>query len=251
MSPYGLLHIIDMTKNQKLGDFVCTKTAGDVEGTLNEMENLFLTVRDWINANNARDSQRVILQNLLTSSAQYLRVAADNLSTHISVLALATRSLYELNVRTRAILCLDGQIEKWQSEAITDKIQTYEGLLLLQTSTEMNAERVILHTEITRLDSLRVKYGLPIVKKPSDAGGLAPAVGLENEHKGLFKLFSKLVHPSSYLTNDYTNAASTQVRLILQLHTQIYAWDTFARICDAQSVPDTKRSFPVGVIGRT
>jgi uncharacterized small protein (DUF1192 family) len=202
------------------------------------MENLFLSVRDWIEKNNHRDAQRVILQNLLSSSAQYLRVAADNLGTHISVLALATRSLYELNVRTRAILTLSDQIDNWQSEAVTDKIQTLEGLLTLQTTNEMSAERTILRTEIDRLNALRAKYGLPVVKKPIDAGGLAPAVGLENEHKGLFKLFSKLVHPSSYLTNDYSNAASSQVRSILELHTQIYAWDTFSRICDAQSVPE-------------
>jgi hypothetical protein len=181
------------------------------------MEKLFISVCNWIETNNERDAQRVVLHNLLSSFAQYLRVSAANLDTHISVLALATRSLYELNVRTRAILTSPDQLDDLQSEAITDKIQTYGGILALPTLNGMSEERVSLRNEIDRLNALCVKYGLRTIQRPLDTGALSPEVGLENEHRGLFKLFSKLVHPSSYLTNDYRNAALDNVRLVLQL----------------------------------
>lgn len=216
---------------------------GDVERNFNMMEDLFLSVHEWIENNIFRDPKRLILQNILTSSAQYLRVAADNLETHISVLALATRSLYELNVWSRSILASAEKLAIWQSEAITDKIQSLEGVLELQTATEMNAQREILKMEIDRIIALRTKYNLPVVKKPASTGVLAAEVGLGNEHSALFKLFSKLVHPSSYLTNDYNNAASHEVRVVLQLHSQLYAWDAFHRICDELSVPAAIRSF--------
>lgn len=231
-----------MKKDNSLGDSVRFHTAKEVQQNLHGMENLFLTVERWLEFNRARNAQRVVSQNLLSSSSQYLRVAAENLSTHVSVLALATRSLYELNLRTRAILSVAGQLDDWQSEAVTDKTQVYEGILALQTTEPNSTDRNILQNEMERLVSLRAKYGFNHIKKPLDAGKLAIMVNRENEHKGLFKLFSKLVHPSSYLTNDYSDASSKTVRMILEMHAQLYAWDTFSRICQAFEVPNELRS---------
>jgi hypothetical protein len=68
---------------------------------------------------------------------------------------------------------------------------------------------------------------------------LAKQAGLADEHAALFKLFSKLVHPSSYLSNDYKNAASEEVRTILHARAQLYAWDTLGRISKAVGMPAT------------
>lgn len=239
-----------MDSEQALGELVSLKSVEEVKRALTQMEGHFLSVCSWINGNKPRNDQSVTLVNLLSSSAQYLRVASDNLEGHVSVCALATRSIYELNVRTRAILSAHDHMLSWLSEALTDKIQALEGLMALNTVHDMTTERSILCGEIDRLNALRGKYKLPIVKKPEDAGAIAPKVGLANEHKALFKLFSKLVHPSSYLTNDYGNAASKEVRAILQMHAQLYAWDTFSRICDAQSVPQELREANIGIAGR-
>ena len=66
-------------------------------------------------------------------------------------------------------------------------------------------------------------------------------IGLSDEHKNLYKLFSKVVHPSSYLVNDYKNAASIETRMILQTRAQLYAWDTFSRVCEYFNVPGELR----------
>lgn len=231
-----------MANDQALGKFVSLKNVEDVKKAFTQMESRFLSVCSWIKSNRPRDERSVTLLNLLSSSAQYLRVASDNLEAHISIVALVTRSLYELNVRVRAILSSDEHLQNWLSEALTDKIQTLEGLMELNTVHDMTAERSILLAEISRLNDLRKKYKLPTIKRPADAGVIAREVGLNDEHKALFKLFSKLVHPSSYLINDYGNAASDEVRITLQIHTQLYAWDTYSRICDAQSVPNELRA---------
>jgi hypothetical protein len=128
---------------------------------------------------------------------------------------------------------------------VTDKIQVLEGLLELDTVNDMNTQRATLRAEVERLTALREKYKLPSVKKPLDAGVIANDLGLSGEHKALFKLITKLVHPSSYLINDYSNAASSEVRAILQVHAQMYAWDTFSRICDVASVPKAFREFHI------
>jgi len=189
----------------------------------------------------------VILQNILLSSAKYIQIAADNFGTHISIMALATRSLYELNVRARSILIFPTEIEKWQSEAIMDNIQIFEGIMALEASGDVSVERGVLQAEVDVLNTMRIKYSLPDIKKMTDTRTLAASVGLKNEHQGLFKLFSKLVHPSSYLTNCYEDAASERTRLTLQVHSQLYALDTLNRICEAQSVPEEIRSFVAGI----
>ena len=81
------------------------------------------------------------------------------------------------------------------------------------------------------------KYGFPTVKQPVSTGNLANKVGQEGEHKALFKLYSKLVHPSSYLVNDYGGASSVENQKILQIHAQLYAYDTVTRVCEELSVP--------------
>ena len=240
-----------MANDQTLGEFVSLKTSREVEHVLIEMEKRFLSVWSWITNNRPRNEQNVTVLNFLSSSAQYLRVAADNIEGHISVIALATRSLYELNIRARAILGSRDHMLNWHSEALTDKIQTLEGLMALNTAHDMSMQRSVIRVEIDRLNDLRERHKLPTINRPADAGAIAREVGLANEHKALFKLFSKLVHPSSYLTNDYSNAASIEVRAILQIHTQLYAWDIFIRICDVQSVPQEFREANIRISGNT
>jgi len=234
-----------MSSDNALRDYVQTGTVEDLKNTLVGMEQHFMSVRDWVEENTRRTEESVTLLNLLSSSAEYLRVTVASIEGHISVLALAVRSIYELNLRTRSIASSTENMKLWHSEAVTDKFQMLEGLLQLNTIHSMDAQRKVLREEIDRLKELRDKYNLPGVKNPAGAARIAANVGQSDEHKGLFKLFSKLVHPSSYLVNDYKNAASEEVRGILQIHAQLYAWDTFSRVCDSLSVPDKIRDMPV------
>lgn len=226
-----------MAGDKKLGDIVCIGTNKDVGHNLKQMEGEFLSICDWIRSNSPRNERNATLFNLLASSAQYLGVASASLESHVSILALATRSLYEINLRTRSVILSEENMRQWHSEAVTDKIQVLEGLLELDTVNDMTTQRATLRAEVERLTAIREKYKLPTVNKPLDAGVIANDLGLSREHKSLFKLITKLVHPSSHLTNDYSNAASSETKSILQIHAQLYAWDTFSRICDAVPVP--------------
>ena len=174
------------------------------------------------------------------ASAGFLRVFAENIDNHISVIALGTRNLYEINLQTRDVISSITGLRRWHGEAITDKIQILEGVLELTTVSDTSGHRKVISNEIDRLKSLRNQNRLPDAG-PSGARKIADSVGLSPEHRALFKLFSKLVHPSSYLVNDYRNAASDEIAMILQIHAQLYAWDTFSRICDKVSMPDAVR----------
>lgn len=194
-------------------------------------------IRRWVDKNVARTEKRVILVNLLSSTSDYLELMKSSLDSHISALALCTRSIYEINIRIRSLIEYHDEIAKWQSEAVTDKVQTLEGILTLTNGSENIKEQNILKNEIERLKHLVNKYGFPTVKQPVSTGNLANKVGQEGEHKALFKLYSKLVHPSSYLVNDYGGASSVENQKILQIHAQLYAYDTVTRVCEELSVP--------------
>lgn len=191
----------------------------------------------WIEKNIDRTERRVVLCNLLIATADYLELTKFSLNSHISAIAISTRSIYEINVRLRSLIADQENLRKWQSEAVTDKVQTLDGILLLANDSENIKEQNILKQEIERLNGLITKYGLPKIKQPISTGNLAKTVGLENEHNALFKLYSKLVHPSSYLVNDYNSAASIENRKILQINAQLYAYDSISRICEALEVP--------------
>jgi hypothetical protein len=224
-----------MTK--RLKDHVKESNQIELKKNLDKIIKKSRFINQWIEKNIERDEKRVILSNLLVSTSDYLKVTKSSLNSHISVLALSTRSIYEINVRLRTIIESSNELGKWQSESVTDKVQTLEGILLLANPSENINEQVVLQQEIERMKGLITKYGLPTIKQPASTGTLAKTVGLEEEHKALFKLYSKLVHPSSYLVNDYNGASSIENQKILQIHAQLYAHDTLSRVCGELSVP--------------
>ena len=78
----------------------------------------------------------------------------SSLNGHISVLALSTRSIYEVNIRIRSLLEHPDEMAKWQSEAVTDKVQILEGFLLLANESKNLQEQSILRHEIDRLKGI-------------------------------------------------------------------------------------------------
>ena len=227
-----------MEFNDTLGGRARYGTVAECTECFQQTANKIRSAGAWVSDNLERNDKTVTLFNLLSASADYLDLAAENIEEHISLIALATRNLYEINLQTCDILRSPDSLLRWLGEAVTDKIEVLEGVLSLKTGDAKI--RAVLRTEIERLSSLREKHDLPNAR-PSSAVDIAKSLGRGEEHKALYKLFSKLVHPSSYFVNDYKNAASDEVRTTLQLHAQFYAWDTFGRICDEVMMPEQIR----------
>lgn len=190
----------------------------------------------WVDKNVEKTEKSVLLLNILNSTCDYLEISKLSVERHISILALSTRSIYELNVRLKT-LANEQEQKNWLSEAVTDKVQTLEGILSFGLEGENAQSKLILEYEITRLKGLVAKYNLPTIKQPASTGNLAKDVDLESEHKGLFKLYSKLVHPSSYIVNNYDDASSLTNRNILQIHGQLYAHDSISIVCEELDIP--------------
>jgi len=148
----------------------------------------------------------------------------------IAVIALATRNVFEINLRARYIEQSDANLKDWISEALLDRIQLYEGMLTLSGPKEATD---LLRAEIEYNRQLAQKHGLALGRKPMVTSELAQKVGMKEEYAALFKLYSKLLHPTSYSVNVTPDEVGSLVnRNILLIHLQLYAHDLLGRSSD-------------------
>ena len=229
--------------NEHLNDHIIIGNTNKVVAILKRMELHFRRVGKWIPNHIERTAKAVILHRLLWAAANYLHIASENVDGHVSALALATRNLYELRLRTEYMIAFPANFSTWQAEVATDKIELLEGILGIQKNGENPEKHAVLKEEIVKIRQLLNKHSLKELKSIPSTASIAKELDKKDEHKSLFKLFSKLVHPSSLLVNDYDNFATQEAYQILQVHCQLYAWDIFTRTCNALAVPEDVRSF--------
>lgn len=227
-----------MYNTAPISDYVASGTEDDLKLALESLEDKILLIMDWVDAVCPRNDENIALLNLLAANSQCVNIFQTAIGNHISILALATRNLYELNLIARSIIGSKNNLDEWNSEAITDNIQVLEGILSINTASDLADQRLILIEEINRLKKVRKKYSLPEINTPASAGQIAKKLDSSDEHKSVYKLFSKLVHPSSYLVNNYKNSASPETTMILQVQGQIYIHDTISKITNYLKVPD-------------
>ncbi len=208
--------------------------------TINHLKSLSRRCRKlakWIDRSVERTDASITMTNIMNSTADFLEVAAVGFGSHISILALSARNMFELNVRLRDVMRSDEQMKRWHGEAIIDKKQFLEGFLRLQTASDNTDAKGVLNSEIARLLSLQAKHNLPSKGSPP-ARNLSEGVGLVDEYDAFFKVFSKLIHPTSFLINDPKNADTEEHRSILVVQLQIYAGDNYGRVSEAVGYPD-------------
>jgi hypothetical protein len=159
---------------------------------------------------------------LLLAGATALSLAScAGLDTPLEVLALSARNSFELWLRLTYIVASDANCQCWRDEALTDQLQVYEAILTLDGPEEVKA---VLRAEIERVKQHGVAVGLATGQKPMMAGDLAKAAGHKAEYDAFYKLYSKLVHPSSWSVNWPGAVSSAMYRATLSANAQIHGW---------------------------
>jgi len=104
-----------------LRDRIDVGDLADVHRILVAMHRHFRGTCQWIIDNKQRTERTLVLFKLLSAASDHLHAASHNLQTHASTLALATRSLYELNLRIRHVLASNDNVRSWQAEACSTR----------------------------------------------------------------------------------------------------------------------------------
>ncbi len=221
---------------RRLGDIVQYGNSEEIEKALQEIRKNFLETTKWIRVNIERSQKNLVLHNFLFSSIPYIDIAASNYSGLVQILAFCARNLYEIHLQSRYVQRDEKSLQQWVAEAATDHIDILEGFLGLDPS-NLVGQNDILQSEISHKKDLLKKHNLE-QKRPYPISKVAADLSKKDEHKSLYKVFSKLLHPTSYLVNSSPEEIQNpEMRNLLIIHIQLYAWDIVGSIRNTVGFP--------------
>ena len=176
---------------------------------------------DWAVSNAISTPRSHVIPPLLHAASKAVSLASLNApDPPVEVLALSARNVFELYLRLRHCLAADANCQVWLAEAVADQIQIYEGILGMDGP---ESDKTVLRQEIDRLRQGAVAKELQLSQKLLLTKTLAREVALEAEYSAFYKLYSKLVHPSSFVVNfPPATVEAPMYRSMLILNVQIY-----------------------------
>ena len=158
----------------------------------------------------------------------------------IEVLALSARNVFEIWLRLLHVLLNGENRQAWRDESLTDQLEVYEAILALDTPDSPQEAKTTLLAEVDRVTQLASSRGISRRKKLLSGHALAKATGHEAEYAAFWKLYSKLVHPSSWTVNSPSSVSAPMYRMTLTANAQVYGREVlkvierdFGVSCDA------------------
>jgi hypothetical protein len=193
----------------------------DVRSTFEQLLRTSSGLCTWIKGNKPRNDDSLIPFNFMACGVTYLEITRNTIPAPIQVVALCTRSVYELYLLARKVLPDPQERRRWLDETASDNVAVMESWYELVGASSPLAGT--LRGQIDAFKSgIKVKGG-DFLQKPSRIVDLAKEFGLEKEHKALFGLFSKLVHPSAFLINGWQHNKDQTLATSLILNLLDYA----------------------------
>jgi hypothetical protein len=177
-----------------------------------------------------KDERNLTLHNILSQTAIQLRRVEEWFDGPADLIAWPTRNLFELNLSLRYALESDASLRHYMSLMATDEIEILKGVLeLAEDPTSKDAQ--VLRRRIEAVKQIVEKHGLRL-RKGLSVSQLAKRAHVTRAYRAFFKLYSKYVHPSSFLVNA-TPERRDEFKDAFLVEVQRYAADTFFRVSEA------------------
>jgi hypothetical protein len=193
----------------------------DMRATFDRLIRTSSGVCDWHKKNMPWNDDTLVSFNFLACSVTYLEIMRNTLPAPIQVFALCARSVYELYLLARKILPDAQERRRWLDETASDNVFVIEAFYDLVGGISPLAKT--LREPIDEYKERLKALGGDLSQRPSRIGELAKEFGLEHEHKALFGLYSKLVHPSAFLINGWQHNKDQTMATTLILNLLGYA----------------------------
>lgn len=177
---------------------------------------------------NNRERKFIDYRILSAAIKEIQRISVHELNNE--TLALSTRNIFELNMIYQYTCLNDENLREWIGNKAKDEIEILEGMLTLSEKPNSEDEKIVK----ARIDSIKTtaQNNNYKISKQLNTKMLAEKVGLVKEYEGLFKLYSKFIHPTSYLINSNPEAInSLQYKNIFLMQFQIYLSDLENKLC--------------------
>ena len=163
----------------------------------------------------------------LRTLTSYTGELFDRLISHkdfpIEYNAISARNLFECYLLMAYIINEPSKAKEYLSQKAYDELEISEGFLSLTTANTSETSIKLIRDRMDYVKELMKKHELT-PSKSWHVSYLAEKTNNKLEYKAFFKLYSKYVHPSSWIVNTHENEYNNPVfRNIFFLQGQLYA----------------------------
>ncbi len=198
---------------------------GDSEEILENIRNIALRVSEIakaIRTQKTRNEKNLVIYNLLKGTIVECEKFLSDASS-IENVALVTRNTLEIYLIFRHICASNKNLRKWVGQSAKDLMDILDGFIGLSEGDDINQYRAILKKEKKRIMEASMKHKVKHAG-PFNIKDLSLKYDLGKDYDALYKLCSKLVHPSSSKINSKEALVGDGSYLnILIIHFQVYA----------------------------
>ncbi len=217
--------------DQTIKDIVALIPDHEVSEHLNKLSSTVGALAREIGVKTARSNASVAYINLANRTATELRRLASFYPSDIEGAAWCARNIFEINLILRYISRESENLHRWMGQRAGDEKQIIEGFLTLSAESNL-PERKVLQDRLETIDAITAKHNIQ-VSGPFNIKLIADQERLSDEYAGLYKLFSKYVHPSSWLVNASVESVQSRDYMnIFVIYAQLHAGDSCSRLSD-------------------
>lgn len=156
-----------------------------------ELKGLLETIKK---AKNNRERKSTDYHILSATIKELHRININGLTNE--TLALSTRNVFELSMIYQYTCLCEENLCEWIGNNANDQIEIFEGMLKLSENPNSADEKTLKDTiDAIRTNAKNKNYK---ISRQLNTRILAEKVGLIKEYEGLFKLYSKFIHPTSF-----------------------------------------------------
>ncbi len=181
----------------KMNDKIQLGTDQAVKENLDKIVRLIIDQAQQIAPDDKDDVVSEIIRRTSLYAALQLRMMIDLYDHPIECIAWISRNLFEMNLIIEYSLKFPDKAKDFGLQKGSDEKEILEGVLSLDAGGSRD-NVITLQERISHINNVLKKYGKND-SKHFPVKGMADQVGMEDDYNAFFKLYSKYVHPTSWL----------------------------------------------------
>ncbi len=219
----------------RVKDIVESGSKDDVLKILKQYEDSLIKLASEIRQSKPNDEKHFLLYNLTVCSANQLKGLRLVYDLPTEFYAWIARNLFELNLTVRYILSSPENLVKFGSKRARDEIEMLKGMLKFEEMDEDMAKTI--ESRIDRLNQSAEKHKRILKERLSINELLKESTNMQREYNIFYKLYSKYVHPTSWLVNGPQDVIySSEIRNTCLVNAQLYAGNIAKLILDETEI---------------
>lgn len=207
----------------KFGNKVIYNSTDDIRANLNES---ILQLNDRVSKLNEKEGLDFViisLRSLTSYTSMLLERLAIYQQSPIEFIALSSRNLFECYLLVAFILSDPSKAKEFVGQKASEELEINEGFLSITKPGTPEATVKSIQDRMTYIKELMKNHEIPI-EKHWTVSNLAKQTNNKVEYEAFFKLYSKYIHPSSWILNSQANEYDNPVfRNIFVMQGQHYA----------------------------